>query len=225
MTVYLWLLLGPIWIAVWMFVAILKFGNGFSFSRICISNLGNKKISPNSQLYYRLALVPSGILMVPHTILVFLNLNGEGFLYPIAFIILNLIGCFGWTGVGVSLESLDGNKRKQSIHELLATLYFAGFGVNAILFFFWNISLMIRRIDLIPLPLFLIWFIPIIIGLILIIRELFFRGKLLKHRDIMGDKEKFKHQFLPYLNHIEYYSFFMMVIWNAGLIILLDSLI
>ncbi len=180
---------------------IILYGNGFSFTEVCISNLGNPGYNPKGWKLFTTMFISSGLYLIPFHIYLFKRLRNYFPIWDRVWIFLLFLGDLGIILVGIFNETLG------LIHIIAALLAFGGLGVALFLsIIFFSINVYKNRAWPSKIP-FLI--LMSVLGGIL----LFLIHELINHGfDIPKD-----------LNPAEWAVFSLILIWQIGILFLIEK--
>jgi hypothetical membrane protein len=143
----------------------------FTFSRICISNLGNKSINPAFKAF-NYPMIIGGLATIACVIYLYFQWSAQWSIWGVILFVLSLIGAIGMAGVGLITED-----HIFKVHYAMGIFILAGFNFANLLGFVLSIESVVTTQPLPTLSDFLTLYIPILIGVVFIFIQL---GRLKK---------------------------------------------
>ncbi len=113
---------------------------GFSFEHTAISNLGNPSLNPKGWLIFSIAMVGTGLLLIPQLRYLYHHIRADA---PKSAKVLVL--CLALTPIGMIASGIINEQLVFIVHYIFGACVFAGLGLAAIYAFFFFVVRLIRR--------------------------------------------------------------------------------
>jgi hypothetical protein len=109
-------------------IAAALYPGGFSFKDVYISYLGGSVVNPAGHLYYNVAELITGILLIPHFIFMYKSLRPRAQVFNFLAAIFGILGCLGFASLGIYFQGASPLG-----HQIATWIAFGGFGLSAFL--------------------------------------------------------------------------------------------
>ena len=107
---------------------------------ICISNVGDHLLNPRGWIFFSIATIGEGILLIPHVRYIYSHIHPEAPKSGVLFLLFLCVSVIGFAGIGIISEDTIF-----PVHYFFGGLVFGGFGVAAIYSFFFLLLQIVRR--------------------------------------------------------------------------------